>query len=84
MYRPDHPEPNDICEQYIQKCHNDMIHFRQSFIKLEECINKKIEADLYGNCFVYDDDSHIYKERNKLKLLYDSVDEIILETNRNE
>jgi hypothetical protein len=84
MYRRDHPELNDICEQYIQKCHNDMMHFRKNFIKLEGCINDKIEHDLYGTCFVYDDDVHIYNERKIIKLLYDATDAIILSTNRNE
>jgi hypothetical protein len=84
MYRPDHPEPNDICEQYIQKCHSNMMYFRHNFIKLEECINDKIEQDLYNTFFVYDDDVHIYNERKNLKSLYDVTDEIILSTNRNE
>jgi hypothetical protein len=84
MYRPDHPDSNHLCEQYIQKCHNNMMYFRHNFIKLEECINDKIKHDLYGTCFVYDDDVHIYNERKILKLLYGATDEIILSTNRNE
>jgi hypothetical protein len=84
MYKLDRFEPDHMCEQYVQKCHNNMMHFRHNFIKLEECINDKIELDLCNTCFVYDDDAHIYSERNKLKLLYDATDEIILSTNRNE
>jgi hypothetical protein len=84
MYKPDQLEPNHLCEQYIQKCHNNIMHFRHNFIKLEECINDKLENQLFNALFMYENDAHIYKERHLLKSIYDFTDEMILSTNRNE